>query len=221
MKRLLFTLCCCLLAACGPQHLTVAKYENHIDAYYAYSDISLHSYRQGKIEMHPEAVYFIGDTYQNGNIALYESLTEKYGDGGRGLLINYTEQDAGPDGMPLYANCALAVDVDSFEVTCSKAWNDELTSGKSLNGIVKLRYKSAYPPSAGGFPEHTVILSEMEPILLFGYCHIYQPKTESILGYLEFAAPPAEAGEYPVTVKMTTADGRIFEKSITLVYAAE
>lgn len=28
--------------------------------------------------------------------------------------------------------------------------------------------------------------------------------------------PPAVAGEYPITVKMTTTDGQVFEKSITL-----
>ena len=28
--------------------------------------------------------------------------------------------------------------------------------------------------------------------------------------------PPAVAGEYPVTVKMITTDGQVFEKSITL-----
>lgn len=206
-----------MLVTCSKE--IVGKYDNYIDAYYAYSDISLQSYEQGKIELLPESVYFIGDTYRNGDTAMYESLTDEYGDGGSGIIISYTKQDIGSNGLPLYSKCALAVDIDRIDVTCSKAWNDELTSGESLNGIVKLSYKTAYPPSADAFARHTVVLSEMEPIRLFGFCDISHPQSDSRLGALEFVAPPAEAGDYPVTVKMTAADGRTFEKSITLAFA--
>ena len=112
-----------------------------------------------------------------------------------------------------------AVDYESIEITCSRDWNEQFAAGESLAEIVTLKFVSLYKfisnDRKDGKMVYEMSLAEMtaDDLKMLGHCS--GGKVNQVAAIC-FAAPPAEAGEYPVTVKMITTDGQVFEKSITL-----
>ncbi len=208
-----------LFCSCtGKMHF--GKWDAKIEGYCSYSDIELVKNADKTIDIMPINVEFICDVLGNGDDMAYERLRDRYGD----------YQSSKPSFIcPAEEPCIFAYTIDyhSVDVTCSRQWNDKYAKNGSIADIIQLKARSywlqmKYTPDSWGIPEYvTLQLSEVsaDDLMMLGIC--YKHTLNYPIATLIISEPPAEAGEYPVTVKMTTADGRIFEKSITLVYTAE
>lgn len=212
MKRvivLLFSLI--VLVSCG-EGVVYGKWEAFIDGYYSYNDIELRIDDHMQISINPIGVEFLCDILGNGDQYLYSKYQTHYQDYYKQRVFNDASKT-----KPW--NFAYAVDYESIEITCSRDWNEPFAAGESLAEIVTLEFVSLYKFISNDLKDgkmaYEMSLAEMttDDLKLLGHC---SGGNVNCVATIRFTAPPAEAGEYPITVKMTTTDGRVFEKSITL-----
>lgn len=200
-----------ILVGCG-EGVIYGKWEAYIDGYYSYDDIELRVDNQMQISINPIGVEFLCDILGNGDQYLYSKYQTHYQDYYKQRVFNDASKT-----KPWHFG--YAVDYESIEITCSRDWNEQFAAGESLAEIVTLKFVSLYKfissDRKDGKMVYEMSLAEMtaDDLKMLGHCS--GGKVNQVAAIC-FAAPPAEAGEYPVTVKMITTDGQVFEKSITL-----
>lgn len=187
---------------------------SYIQSYYTYSDIQLKAVGNGmEIDVLPVNPEFLADIEGNGDRQAYENLRAYYGD----------NSCSNPSYGGHIVEGAFAIDYESIELIAQCDWDGLHVQGSSLADIATVHLRSYYPFIASGYKEYRaysygamVPLSNVEPadLLMLG---VLTPQriNEAKIATINIT-PPAVAGEYPVTVKMTTTDGQVFEKSITL-----
>lgn len=186
----------------------------YVQSYYTYSDIQLNAVGNGmEIDVLPVNPEFLADIEGNGDRLAYENLRAHYGD----------NSCSNPTYGGHIVSGAFAIDYKSIELIAQCAWDGSHAQGSSLADVTTVHLRSYYPFIASGYKEYraysvgaVIPLSNVEPadLLMLGVLspqRINEAKVATIS-----ITPPAEAGEYLITVKMTTTDGRVFEKSITL-----
>ena len=212
MKRIIILfLSLVILVGCG-EGVIYGKWDAYIDGYYSYDDLELRIDDPMQISINPIGVEFLCDILGNGDQYLYSKFQTHYQDYYERRVFNDANQT-----KPWYF--AYAVDYESIEITCSRDWNEQLAAGESLAEITTLEFVSLYKFISNDLKDskmfYTIPLAEMtsDDLKMLGHC---SGGNINRVATIRFATPPAVAGEYPVTVKMTTTDGQVFEKSITL-----
>lgn len=187
---------------------------SYIQSYYTYSDIQLKAVGNGmEIDVLPVNSEFLADIEGNGDRQAYENLRAHYGD----------NSCSNPSYDGHIVEGAFAIDYESIELIAQCDWDGSHAQGSSLADVATVHLRSYYPYIASGYKEYgaysfgaTIPLPNVEPadLLMLG---VLTPQriNEAKIATINIT-PPAVAGEYPVTVKMTTTDGQVFEKSITL-----
>lgn len=212
--RKVFIACLSLLLMTACERDKRAWRFTYIQSYYTYSDIQLKAVGNGmEVDVLPVNPEFLADIEGNGDRQAYENLRAHYGDNS---CSNPTYDGHIVEG-------AFAVDYQSIGLIAQSDWDDLHAQGSSLADVATVHLRSYYPFIASGYKEYrahsvgaVVPLSDVVPadLLMLG---VLSPQRMNIAKIATInIAPPAEAGEYPITVKMTTTDGRVFEKSIAL-----
>lgn len=187
-----------LLCSCSGK-MRFGKWAANIEGYCSYSDIELVKNTDSSIDIMPVNAEFICDVLGDGDNKAYEQLRDRYGD-----YQSYKPSFISPAEKPTIF--AYAIDYTSIEVTCSRRWSGNFTEGGSIADIIQLKARSywlqmKYQPNWSPEGYVTLPLSEVsaDDLMMLGICYRYA--LTSTIATLIISESPAEAGEYPVTVK--------------------